>query len=444
MIRSEPFAIPIEEKVSRLVKVETVSGTKHNNINEYLIQLNQMFPHVFMRTEREAFGKALLLVLPGLDPGLLPVMFIGHMDVVAANPADWTYPPFSGHIADRKVWGRGTLDMKGAQCALFEALDKLLQNGFTPKRTMYLYLSCDEETGGETTAYAAGILKERGVFLEAIFDEGGTVTDNIFGKIDKKCALVAIAEKGSLEYRFTAISAGGHAAMPEKNSALLRLSRLMVDCEENDQFLTKEKPAPEILQILQATMQHLTGKDRHALEAVLRGEQKDAAALSDILGPAASAYLGATIAFTVIKAGSAFNVLPKQAVLTANVRTTAEIREAEITQKLKQKAAEFDVECELVGGSDASAYSSVDSFGYASVERTIHALDKDLPVIPTLLFGGTDSKHFQELTQTIIRFSPIFISKEQSKGVHGSNEYITVESLEKAVAFYTRLLFEEI
>ena len=39
-----------------------------------------------------------------------PLLFLSHLDVVPAEPARWTHPPFEGTIADGHVWGRGAID----------------------------------------------------------------------------------------------------------------------------------------------------------------------------------------------------------------------------------------------------------------------------------------------------------------------------------------------
>ncbi len=433
---------PIEKKLSSLIRIPTVANTQLYEIAGYRRALASLFPRIFAQMSTESVGEALLLKLSGSEPELRGVLFLGHMDVVSADPEGWTHPPFSGYTEGGRVWGRGTLDMKGAQCALLEALEGLLQRGYAPKRTVYLYLSCDEEIGGPTSALAARTLAERGIAFEAIFDEGGTIGWNHMGKAVGRCALVAVAEKGSLEYRFTARSRGGHAAMPMKDSPLVRLARLIVDLEENAQALMPRVLMPEVAQILLEAAAHMAQEDRDCLENAVA--ESSLPALREVLGPAAEALMGATIAFSMMQAGSAFNVMPKQAVLTANVRTTLVQREVEITRLLKDKAAEYEVDCECAGGSDASAFSLPESFGYRAVKRTVERQFGGMPVIPILLLGGTDSKHFGALAQSVIRFSPISIEEFQGKGVHGVDEYITVESLREAVGFYERLFLEEI
>lgn len=435
----------LEQKLSRMISIPTAARTDQYEIRRYRECLRELFPLVFERAENVPVGDALLLRLEGSQPERKPVLFSGHMDVVAAPPEGWKHPPFSGEIADGEIWGRGSLDMKGAQCALLAALDALLRDGWQPRRTVWLYLSCDEEIGGPTTAKAAQWLKEHGVSLEAVFDEGGTIGEHFWGKIPGRAVLVGVAEKGSLEYRFTARAAGGHAANPPKNSAIVRLSRLIADLEENSEQLFRRDLSPEEKSILREIGRSFAEPDRAALDAALDQPDNNWEALRRVLPEQSSFLLGATIAFTILQAGSAFNVMPKEAVLTANVRPSTVQGEREITAILKRKAEEYGVECEWVGGSEASPVSSCDSDAYRAIADTARELfGEAAPVVPFVLTGGTDSKHFLQIAEQAIRFSPIFISESQGSGVHGVNERIGIESLHQAEQFYQILLQKRI
>lgn len=157
-------------KLSGMVKIPTVSGKGHEeeyHIEAYRKFLKKEFAEIFAVAEEIPVGEARLLRLPGNgSKGGKPVLFTGHMDVVpAVDGKAWKYPPFSGEIAEERVWGRGAQDMKGPQCALLMALDGLLKEGWRPKREVWLYLSCDEETGGETTGTAASLLRRKGISL---------------------------------------------------------------------------------------------------------------------------------------------------------------------------------------------------------------------------------------------------------------------------------------
>src|SRR5579859_2165133 len=115
--------------------------------------LSRNFPRMQSALRKERInGYSLLYEWPGTDPALKPVLVMAHQDVVPIDPVSagqWLQPPFAGVIADGFIWGRGTLDDKGAVMALHEAAESLLTQGFRPRRTMYFAFGHDEEVGGQ-------------------------------------------------------------------------------------------------------------------------------------------------------------------------------------------------------------------------------------------------------------------------------------------------------
>ena len=144
---------------------------------------------------------------------------MGHLDVVPVEPgteARWTHPPFAGVIDERFVWGRGALDDKMSVLAIAEAVERLLADGFAPRRTVYLAFGHDEEVGGAEGAGAiAGLLAERGIRLAYTIDEGmGIVARGLVPAVPADVALIGIAEKGYLTLEVVASASGGHSSTP--------------------------------------------------------------------------------------------------------------------------------------------------------------------------------------------------------------------------------------
>lgn len=428
------------ERLSGMVQIPTVSGKGNEalyEIGRYKEYLAQEFSNLFGSAERIAIGEALLLRIAGTDPKRKkPVLFTGHMDVVPADEAAWKYPPFSGAIVNGCIWGRGTQDMKGPQCALLSALDELLGEGWKPEREIWLYLSCDEETGGATTTKAAAWLKKMGIRFATVFDEGGTICENFMGLIDGKAALFGISEKGSLEYHFTAHSSGGHAANPQPNSAIVRLAELMHEVEKEDLFVRRLSDGNRAM--LEAIASYCDGEKAEQLRRAAREE----APYPELhrLTPEARNLLGGTIAFTMIEGGTAMNVMPKKAVLTANVRVSSVEGEQAVTAKLQALAKKHDLICELVDGLDAAPESRMDTEEYLAMKRSVEKTYPGLPVVPFVLGGGTDSRHFLEVTDQVLRFSPMHAAPEQGRGVHGDNESAYIRDVEQAAECYYELL----
>src|SRR5918993_3124916 len=181
--------------------------------------LQAAFPRVHSLLRREIVSKhSLLYTWQGSDSALKPILLMGHLDVVPveAGTADkWQREPFAGRIVDGFIWGRGAIDNKSTVVGTLEAVEMLLGEGFRPARTVYLAYGHDEEVGGANGArQIAALLKDRGVELEMVLDEGGVIGDGLLAGISGPIALVGIAEKGFLTIELSTRGAGGHSSLP--------------------------------------------------------------------------------------------------------------------------------------------------------------------------------------------------------------------------------------
>jgi carboxypeptidase PM20D1 len=163
--------------------------------------ISASFPAFHAATKREIVaGYSLLYTWEGSDPKAAPFALLAHQDVVPVAPGtekDWQQPPFDGVVSDGFVWGRGSWDDKGNLYAILEAAERLVKDGFRPKRTIYLAFGHDEEVGGRRGARAiAALLASRGVRLDFVLDEGLLITEGMLKGLDRPAALIGVAEKG--------------------------------------------------------------------------------------------------------------------------------------------------------------------------------------------------------------------------------------------------------
>lgn len=420
------------EHLEAMIKIPTVSTIGYENMNkmeEFHILLEQLYPTLWKRATVQKIGKALLLHLKG-SKKKKPILFVAHMDVVAAE-GSWKYPPFSGQIAEECIWGRGALDMKGALCALLEALEECLDKNIIFDRDIYLNLSCDEEIGGPTTKKIAEMLYKKHIEFDVVYDEGGTFVDNLLGMVNVRTAAVAIAEKGSAKVEFIADTRGGRAANPPKGTPIARLSDFVHYVEHHCIF--KRCVPKEIMLMYKKAAPYLDGIHR-----VFYGNPF----ILKIFGRyyLEKAMLGTTIAFTMTEGGTAVNLIPEKAVITANIRVNSVETLDEALKRLKKIADKMDIKISWDGSGDAIQVTDIYCEGYQNMEACIREVFGDIPIIPTMLNGGTDSKHYKKMTKNIVRFSPIYISPAQGTGVHGENERIYTDQMEQAVAYYRCLL----
>ena len=227
------------------IRVQTVS---HQEKGQYkgeeftlLHEIFEMdFPLVHTTLNKEVVWEySLLYTWKGQDEKLKPILLLAHLDVVPAeifSEDGIEHPAFEGRIAEGYIWGKGTQDDKYAVLGILEAVEKLIQEGFTPRRTIYLAFGHDEEVGGQGGAFHIGaLLHARGVELDFVMDEGLPIVENVLPNISKPVALVGVAEKKSLCVELTVSMAGGHSMMPLQNTAIGILSAA-IDKLEKDRF----------------------------------------------------------------------------------------------------------------------------------------------------------------------------------------------------------------
>ncbi|MEO7243664.1 MAG: M20/M25/M40 family metallo-hydrolase, partial [Rubrivivax sp.] len=170
--------------------------------------LQARYPLVFAQLTPEVVGgHSLLFTWQGSEPGAKPIGLMAHQDVVPIAPGtegDWQQPPFSGVIEGGFVWGRGAWDDKGNLIAELEAVERLLADGFKPRRTVYLMFGHDEEIGGQQgAAQIAALLQQRGIKLDFVLDEGLLIISGVLPGLDVPAAAIGIAEKGYLTVKLS-------------------------------------------------------------------------------------------------------------------------------------------------------------------------------------------------------------------------------------------------
>ena len=168
-MENQDRAMRYARQIARMIQVDTVRrpGADKENFDRLHAVMAELFPRVFEGCRRWEFESSLLFCWPGKTRRALVLM--SHQDVVEA-PGAWKYPPFSGTIAEGKLWGRGALDVKGNLHDIFQAVEELMEAGYTPEWDVYIAASHEEETGGNTLI--VDFLREQGIVPEMLVDEG--------------------------------------------------------------------------------------------------------------------------------------------------------------------------------------------------------------------------------------------------------------------------------
>ncbi|HEX5372633.1 MAG TPA: M20 family peptidase [Aquabacterium sp.] len=405
--------------------------------------LQASFPAAHAAMTRQVVGRhALLYTWAGSDPKAMPVALLAHQDVVPVAPGTedrWTHPPFSGAVVDGFVWGRGAWDNKSSVMGLMEAVEVLARSGFKPRQTLYLALGADEEVGGKEGAVAmAALLRQQGVKLRFVLDEGLVITHGMVPGVSKPVALIGMAEKGFMTLKLTAVAQPGHSSMPPPRSAIGVLGEAVARVEA--------QPMPARLQGLPRQMFEAVAPE---MDTVMRGLMSNIWLTEPLLLrqlekiPSTNAMVRTTGVATVFQAGERENVMVGQASALINFRLLPGDRSEAVIDHVRRVVAGLDVRVERQPWvNEASPVSSAQTSAYRLLSRSLRELQPDVVVAPGLLVGATDSRHYADLTESIFRFAPMHAAQADLAMFHGTNERISVRNYAQMIQFYERLMRE--
>lgn len=433
----------LRNHLSQAIQCRTVSYSDPEQVDKAAFVrlhgvLQTSFPRVHATMRRETVAElSLLYTWPGTAPELAPVLLMAHLDVVAADPAGWEQPPFSGAVADGFLWGRGAADDKGSVMALLEAAEALIKDGFTPKRTLLFAFGHDEEVGGVHGARSiAALLAQREIAPVFSFDEGLVIADGIVPGVAAPVALIAVAEKGYLSLDLTVRTQGGHSSQPPRDTAIGILARAVARLEAHPMPARLEGPVartfayagpemPFLMRMLFANLWLFEPLVKRELEA----------------GAATNAALRTTTAPTIIRAGAKDNVLPAAARAVVNFRILPGDTVESVTAHAKRVIADDRVALKPVGHhGDPSPVSSDSGPGFTALATSIRQVWPEAVVAPSLQIGGTDSKNYVDVVKEQYRFTPFRFTSEDLPMIHGKNERVSLEGYAQAVRFYAQVM----
>lgn len=434
--RTECYA----QGLSRLIQAQTVSVKNQTDRSKFYAfhdLLRQLFPDLFSVCTFEDFDGSILLRWPG-NAADSPILLMNHHDVVEAT-GNWTYPPFSGAVAEGKVWGRGTLDTKAGLWAMLQAAQELAAEGYIPAQDTWFLSTCTEETDGSGADRISKALQDRGIRFAMVLDEGGMILEEPIGGAKGTFAMVGLGEKGCADLKFTARSAGGHASTPGKNTPLVRLGKFMAAVERSNIFKADIPPVicrmfEKLASTMSQPLKFILGHPRLFKPLLLK--------VIPIVSTTAGAMLQTTLAFTQAKGSDGSNVLPQEAFIIGNMRYSHHQGGEKSIEAVRRLAKKFDIETEVLAPGFASPLSSSGSDAFRLVERAVRAAYPGVITAPYLMTGASDSRFLSRVSDNCIRFAPFKISDEQLESIHGIDENIDLSTLAPAVDFYRYLLKE--
>ena len=358
---------------------------------------------------------------------------MGHQDVVTADEPNWEKDPFSGEISDGNIHGRGAMDCKSTVFSEFQAIEELLKEGYEPPCDIYLATAVDEEISGDGAPKLVNYLKEQGVHLDVAMDEGGAILKDQLPTMKGWCAAIGLLEKGYIDLKVIAKGKGGHSSTPRSNTPLARLSKFVADIEKDKPFKA------EISGAVYAMLDEAAPFLGFPLRMVLGNMWLFKGLLTKVLpmvSPMCNAFVKTTFCCTMAEGSHTPNVIPSEAYIVCNLRTSPHQNVEESLAVLKKYADKYDLEFEIIHARNAS--NTVDykgeEFGY--LKKCLNECYPDAGVIPYLMTGGTDCRHYEDVADNCLRFCPIKMSNEQLAAMHAANESIGVWEVANCVKFY--------
>jgi carboxypeptidase PM20D1 len=430
----------IGERLSRLIQLDTVSSTvAAEGTSAFEVLLEELYPLVHRHLTKERIGEhGLLFSWQPTGAEGDPVVLMAHFDTVPAVAEEWSFPPFSGHIENGTVHGRGAVDDKGALVTVLEAVENLLAAGATPARPVLISLGGDEETTGPSARAISEELHARGIRPWLVIDEGGAVIEAPLPALKQQSAMVGVAEKGAVTVRLTATAPPSHAATPSRApTAPERLAKAITRLRRN--------PFPKRLNQTARTM-------FASYDGVATGAGKLLVTLVPRLGPVSARLLAAlggepaavvqtTLAVTLLDAGTAHNVIPNTASATLNLRLAVGDTVDQVVATLKRAIRDDAITIELLEGYPASPESRTDNAQWRLITDAATAAYPGVVVAPYVMLQASDARHFHRFTpDATYRFAPLSMSAAERAAIHGLDERVTIDALERGERFYRQLL----
>jgi acetylornithine deacetylase/succinyl-diaminopimelate desuccinylase-like protein len=410
-----------------------------------LIQFNTVNPpgneqaaQEFLKEMLEAAGFEceLLAAVPG-RPNLVarlsggsdgPVLaFLGHVDTVLADAADWSVDPWSGDLRDGCVWGRGALDMKSQVAAEIAAACSLAEQGWRPASgELLVIVTADEEAGAVHGAKWLCEQMPEKVRCDIVVNEGG---GDSFSFRDRSIYLVEVAEKGVFRFTLTTHGSAGHASIPRiGDNALTKLAPIIKELAESRPVVERSDAGDALAAAL--------GLDPSE-DPVGELEQADPR-LAVLFEPT----LGVTFAPTMVSASEKINVIPARAKLQVDCRVPPGLGEDHVRARLAEVIGENGYElafAETVVGNASPVASALMEHIREFVERE----DPGAQLAPFTMPGFTDSRWFREAFPECVAygFFPMRAMDmfEAAPLIHGKDERIPVEDLGLAARFFEEL-----
>ena len=424
--------------LSDMVNCKTVftkDGAYQAEYDTFYRVLETHFPRLSQQAERLRFGSGCFVYGIRGKNAKKNVLLMSHHDVVDGSDK-WKTDPFRAQIQGDSLYGRGTIDTKTPLFAELEAAEELLAEGYEfPGINLYIGSSNNEEVSGDGMVLAAAYFKEHGIFFDTVLDEGGAILSGQIPGIKGKSAMIAVHEKSRHLYNCRAESKeSGHSGFGSAPvSPVVRMSRFIAEVDKAKIFRGKFYPETKAMFSVHAPymsfpLSFLFGNIGFFSPVIKK-------IMSNI--PTAAPMLTTGISFQSVIGVNKEDAQFRADTVEAKMLLRC-IREDDLysgLEKIREIAAKHGIRIT----EEQRDYCKPTDFTkrpFQILEETLHENFPDVIVAPFLLTAGTDARRFTDVADSILRFAPIDLDKEQFASVHGEDEHIKLNNIGQCVCFY--------
>ncbi len=424
----------VVELCSELIRIDTSNPTSDERAAAEWVAGKLDEVGIESRLYESEPGRASVVTrIEGADRSRPALLLHGHLDVVPADPAEWSVHPFSGEEKDGCVWGRGAVDMKDMDAMLLALLRQWARTGERPPRDLVVAFVADEEAGGVKGArfLVDHHAEEFEGCTEAVSEVGGF---SVTLPNDVRMYPIQTAEKGMAWLRLVARGRPGHGSMQHEDNAVTRLAEAVVRVGRYEFPVVMTKPVRQFLEALS-----------EQLDVDIDLDAADPAEIEALVGRLGSLarMVGATLRNsanpTMLRAGYKSNVIPGGAEAVVDGRF------------LPGQEEEFERQIDALLGSgvvrewvhrDQAVETDFDGPLVEAMAAALRAEDDAALPVPYTMPGGTDAKSFERLGMRCFGFSPLLLPADLDFApmFHGIDERVPTEALRFGVRVLARFV----
>ena len=431
----------IVHKLGQMLKVPTVTyedrPRDEEEFKKFIEVARNLYPNVFNKCEVTITEDlAIKLKLAGKSDEK-PTVLMAHYDVVPVTEG-WKHDPFLGEVVEGYLYGRGALDTKNTMACALNALEHALNDGYVPQNDLYLCFGSNEEIIGDSQLKLVREFEKNNIHPALVFDEGGGVLSNAFPTVKEDVAFLGVVEKGMCNIELSIETNGGHSSTPRKNGPAIRMAKALIKLEKNQM-------KPKLINTTKEMLDKLGRHTSFGLKMIFanmwlfKGLVKK---LFTKISADTRALLQTTFAFTILNGGNQTNIIPNKVTANINVRVAPWNTVEEVVNHIKKTIKDDDIKVNVVTQVKIYDECSTKEAGYDLIKEVTAQTFENTVISPFIMLGGTDAKHYNEISDCVIRFSPMRVTAQDRKTIHGLDEKIKVEELLKCQEFYQRLLLK--